>query len=93
MREGRLLAQESPGRLLSLFNTETLEEVFLILSRRQEEGRLDDISSYPTTDDQNNSVLPTQANTGSTISVATGSTVDVGHGSTDVSSHFLRLYD
>ncbi|XP_017786452.1 PREDICTED: ABC transporter G family member 23-like [Nicrophorus vespilloides] len=41
MREGRLLAEESPERLLRIFDTDTLENVFLILSRQQEEGRLD----------------------------------------------------
>lgn len=82
MREGRLLAEESPGRLLSIFNTETLEDVFLILSRRQEEGRLDDLSDT-SGDDQNNSVIE---HAPSTTSVAT---FDIAHGSTDVC--FLSL--
>lgn len=77
MREGHLLAEESPNRLLSIFNTETLEEVFLILSRRQEEGRLDNLS-YAISDDQNNSVIERGT---STTSVAT---FDIAHGSTDV---------
>ncbi|VEN54162.1 unnamed protein product [Callosobruchus maculatus] len=86
MREGRLLAEESPGRLLQVFDTDTLEEVFLILSKRQEEGRLDDISSYPTVaDDQNNSMVEMMPYTGSTVSVtSTVATVDIGHGSQDI---------
>ncbi|XP_072378320.1 ABC transporter G family member 23-like [Diabrotica undecimpunctata] len=40
MRDGILLTEESPTRLLTLFNSETLEEVFLQLSKQQEEGRL-----------------------------------------------------
>ncbi|XP_018577430.1 ABC transporter G family member 23 isoform X2 [Anoplophora glabripennis] len=77
MREGRLLAEESPNRLLSIFNTDTLEDVFLILSRRQEEGRLDELN-YPVADDQNNSVV---AHAPSTTSIAT---FDIAHGSTDM---------
>lgn len=56
MREGRLLAEESPERLLQLFNTETLEEVFLILSRRQEEGRLNQ-AIETLADEQNNTII------------------------------------
>ncbi|CAH1102725.1 unnamed protein product [Psylliodes chrysocephalus] len=83
MREGRLLAEESPSRLLTLFNSETLEDVFLTLSRRQEEGKLPAVSSLPIVDDQNNSVIVTD-NTGSRTSVATVSTFEIGHGSTDI---------
>jgi hypothetical protein len=42
MRDGRLLAEESPSKLLRMFQTEILEEVFLILSQRQNDGRSDD---------------------------------------------------
>lgn len=73
MREGRLLAEESPSRLLEIFNTDTLENVFLILSRRQEEGRLDNLNK-PTSAPQSSSVLDSSTvHTGSTISVTTAS--------------------
>lgn len=36
MREGVLLAEESPEMLMARCNTNTLEEAFLILSRKQE---------------------------------------------------------
>lgn len=55
MREGRLLAEESPSRLLTLFGTDSLEEVFLVLSKRQEEGKLEEIENLA--DDDNNSVI------------------------------------
>lgn len=35
MRSGRLLAEESPRVLLSMYNCQSLEEVFLKLSRKQ----------------------------------------------------------
>lgn len=35
MRSGRLLAEESPRVLLSMYNCSSLEEVFLKLSRKQ----------------------------------------------------------
>lgn len=41
MREGRLLAEETPTNLLNTFGTETLEDVFLLLSQQQEAGTLD----------------------------------------------------
>ncbi|KAI2474061.1 ABC transporter G family member 23-like [Diabrotica virgifera virgifera] len=84
MREGKLLAEESPTRLLTLFNSETLEDVFLLLSKRQEEGRLQELTSHRVVDDQNNSMLANDT-TGSTTSVATSvSTFEIGHGSTDI---------
>lgn len=43
MREGRLLAEESPAKLLTVFGTDSLEAVFLTLSKRQEEGKLEEI--------------------------------------------------
>lgn len=90
MREGQLLAEESPNRLLQIFNTETLEEVFLILSRRQEEGRLDNITSTSTAD-QANSVMDVPVNTGSTVSViSTG--VPETHASTDVSRNERKYF-
>ncbi|KAG5872759.1 hypothetical protein JTB14_030154 [Gonioctena quinquepunctata] len=84
MREGRLLVEEAPGRLLTIFNKETLEDVFLILSRRQEEGRLEDVALQTIHDEQNNSIIATDHIAGSTVSVATVSTFEVGHGSTDM---------
>ncbi|XP_066602988.1 ABC transporter G family member 20-like [Prorops nasuta] len=39
MRCGKLLAEASPNQLLDRFQCETLEEAFLILSKRQAEGR------------------------------------------------------
>ena len=35
MRSGKLLAEESPGVLLSMYGCQSLEEVFLKLSRKQ----------------------------------------------------------
>lgn len=35
MRSGRLLAEESPRALLSMYHCQSLEEVFLKLSRKQ----------------------------------------------------------
>ncbi|XP_056637728.1 uncharacterized protein LOC130445863 [Diorhabda sublineata] len=86
MREGRLLAEESPSRLLTLFNSETLEQVFLLLSKRQEDGRLSELadSHQPVVDEQNNSVLMNEP-TGSRVSVATTvSTFEMENGSKDV---------
>lgn len=37
MRSGKLLAEESPTALLSMYNAQSLEEVFLKLSRKQEQ--------------------------------------------------------
>lgn len=36
MRSGRLLAEEAPQVLLSIYNCQSLEEVFLKLSRKQQ---------------------------------------------------------
>ncbi|XP_066145247.1 ABC transporter G family member 23-like isoform X2 [Euwallacea fornicatus] len=38
MRNGQILAEESPGQLLSTYNKATLEEVFFLLSQRQEDA-------------------------------------------------------
>lgn len=38
MRSGRLLAEESPTRLMEMHNVDTLEDVFLKLSRKQNMG-------------------------------------------------------
>lgn len=81
MREGRLLAEESPNRLLQIFNTDTLEEVFLILSRRQEEGRLSNVNTS-STEGPALSVMEVPTNTGSTVSVV--STISETTASTDV---------
>ncbi|KAI2474062.1 ATP binding cassette (ABC) protein subfamily G member, 23-like [Diabrotica virgifera virgifera] len=40
MRDGILLTEESPTRLLTLFNSETLEQIFLQLSQQQEAAKL-----------------------------------------------------
>lgn len=94
MREGRLLAEESPQRLLQIFNTETLEEVFLILSRRQEEGRLDSVTNFSAVD-HNNSVMDRSVNAGSTVSVAstvvseTNASTDVRRKNLSFSNYFL----
>lgn len=69
MRGGRLLAEESPANLLRQFQTDSLEEVFLILSRKQEQGEITD----------NNGM-----NAGSVAnSINSISTVDTNHASTD----------
>lgn len=52
MREGKILAEESPEKLIASFGTETLEEVFLILSRKQDEAKLNNaIASMDSPDD------------------------------------------
>lgn len=79
MRQGRLLAEESPARLLSLFRTDSLEEVFLTLSQRQEAGALNHADFQNVPDDQNNSVLPINS---SMDSIAMS---NLDHASTDVS--------
>lgn len=56
LRGGRLLAEESPEKLLQLFNTDSLEKVFLNLSKQQEEGRLAEVEELPV-EDQNNSII------------------------------------
>lgn len=38
MRSGKLLAEQSPDALLSMYQAQTLEEVFLKLSQKQEQG-------------------------------------------------------
>lgn len=45
MRDGCLLAEESPEKLLQTFQVDYLEDVFLILSRRQNEGRLNQLKT------------------------------------------------
>lgn len=87
MREGRLLAEESPSRLLQIFNTNTLEEVFLILSRRQEEGRLDNISSTSAAIDQAHPIANSEMNSGSRTSVVSSSGT---FASTDVCTTFMK---
>ncbi|XP_050499822.1 ABC transporter G family member 23-like isoform X1 [Diabrotica virgifera virgifera] len=44
MREGRLLAEESPSTLLTQFNTDNLETVFLTLSQKQADGQLSSLN-------------------------------------------------
>lgn len=79
MRGGKILAEESPEKLIASFGTETLEEVFLILSRKQDESKLNSaIASMDTPDDSH-----MNANTGST-NTSTVSLVMTDLGSTNV---------
>lgn len=57
MRNGKILIQDTPQKLLATFQTNTLEEAFLILSQKQNEqmnnakaisGTAQDISSTST---------------------------------------------
>lgn len=48
MRNGKILAQESPQMLLSTYNKTTLEEVFLLLSQRQETNLIQETDSTST---------------------------------------------
>lgn len=84
MRDGKLLAEESPARLLQLFHTDTLEEAFLILSRNQEEGRINralEAANHP--DHNANRVLDSAS---STTSIAT---FDIAYSSKEVWDLFL----
>lgn len=45
MRQGCLLAEDSPSNLLTSFGTNSLEDVFLILSQKQEAGVADFVGS------------------------------------------------
>lgn len=74
MRDGRLLAEESPARLLSMFQTEVLEDVFFILSQKQSEGRLEETITA------SNHTLQIQ-NSNTDISLAS---FDTTRGSTDI---------
>ena len=47
MRSGRIVARGSPRQLLERFGRETLEEVFLAISRREEEGKIPCQASPP----------------------------------------------
>ncbi|XP_045473581.1 ABC transporter G family member 23-like isoform X1 [Harmonia axyridis] len=55
LRGGKLLAEASPDELLRKFNTGNLEEVFLILSQKQEAGILD--TTFKSTENDFNSNL------------------------------------
>lgn len=90
MREGRLLTEESPSRLLAIYNTQTLEEVFLILSRRQEDGQLENLQPVEVAEEQNNSVIDSGQCTGSTVSVVS-SVQGETQASTDVIIHYLFI--
>ncbi|KAK9730736.1 ABC transporter [Popillia japonica] len=76
MREGRLLAEDSPERLLNLFRCDTLEDVFLILCMRQEEGQLSDLE-YNIDEHQNGGLQ--SAESASSIALS-----EMGHGSLDI---------
>ncbi|XP_050310195.1 ABC transporter G family member 23-like isoform X2 [Anthonomus grandis grandis] len=73
MRGGKLLAEESPARLLQLFQVESLEEAFLILSRNQEEGRIN--SALEGANRSNGTTLESAS---STTSVANSDVVTYG---------------
>ncbi|GLV42002.1 uncharacterized protein CBL_05040 [Carabus blaptoides fortunei] len=79
MRQGKLMAEESPQALISRFRTDTLEEVFLNLSIRQAESTMGD-------DPELGHVLPVE--TGSVQSLPGDSINDVSvlgtGGSTDM---------
>ncbi|XP_044753149.1 ABC transporter G family member 20-like [Coccinella septempunctata] len=65
LRGGKLLAEASPNELLAKFNTSSLEEVFLILSQKQEAGILENtLQSRPEEFDSNLSIesLPEEKN-------------------------------
>ncbi|XP_044267238.1 ABC transporter G family member 20-like [Tribolium madens] len=74
MRGGCLIAEESPATLLTMFQTEVLEDVFFILSKKQSEGRLEDTMAVA------RSNLQIQ-NSNTDISVAS---FDTTRGSTDI---------
>lgn len=54
MRNGTLLAEDSPAELLKLYSCNTLEEVFLLLSRKQGRNIQDVVA------DQNDAEVPPQ---------------------------------
>lgn len=80
MRQGKLMAEESPQALINRFRTDTLEEVFLSLSIRQAEVTMGD-------DPELGHALPVE--TGSVQTLPGDSVGDVSvlgtTGSTDVS--------
>ncbi|KRT81367.1 hypothetical protein AMK59_5794, partial [Oryctes borbonicus] len=76
MREGRLLAEESPEKLMNLFRCETLEEVFLILCKQQEEGQLRELE-YMLEDQQNGFLHNAESQSSMAMS-------EIGQGSLDV---------
>lgn len=85
MRAGRLLAEDSPSRLLGRYGSETLEEVFLILSSNQgpvDQGRDDpgtvDQGSVDTLSvDQGAGTLPLSASSTEALHQANGSNGDL----------------
>lgn len=83
MREGRLLAEESPETLITLFRCDTLEDVFLILCKQQEEGHLRELEYLA--DDQRNGGLQ-NAESASSMAMS-----EIGHGSLDVSFPLYRI--
>ncbi|KAL1498317.1 hypothetical protein ABEB36_009133 [Hypothenemus hampei] len=70
MRGGKLLAEESPARLLSLFQTDTLEEAFLILSRNQEEGRINRVIEAANISNGNGSMQSVSSTSVSSFNIA-----------------------
>jgi hypothetical protein len=54
MRNGTLLAEDSPAELLKLYSCNTLEDVFLLLSRKQGRNIQDVVA------DQNDADVPPQ---------------------------------
>ncbi|XP_022905337.1 ABC transporter G family member 20-like [Onthophagus taurus] len=76
MRGGRLLAEDSPDRLLIAYNTDSLEEVFLKLSQKQEDGAFGDPNNPPDVQD-NGRIQSAYSETSIALS-------DLGHRSTDM---------
>lgn len=83
MRDGRLLTEDSPDNLLATFNTQTLEEVFLILSQRQEAGQLPLLNETTVNSSQLNE---TNEQYESTSVMSSVQSIPEGYKSTDVSS-------
>nr|CAI5851258.1 unnamed protein product [Callosobruchus analis] len=49
MRDGKLLAEDSPSQLLSTYGCANLEDVFLKLARQQKESKQDELKTVPPT--------------------------------------------
>lgn len=80
LRGGRLLAEESPDQLLNLFGTDSLEEVFLILSKQQEDGRLPAVENVISDDQNNTMVMSSNSNVSMVMT-------EMGNGSREVNTN------
>jgi len=58
MRSGRLLAEEAPHVLLSIYNCQSLEEVFLKLSRKQQGSESNNLQDVKTNGSSLVSTMP-----------------------------------